>query len=362
MMRHISLTLALLFCLLLLISDSSAQRKNSKNRSQEKKAGNSPAKRVSEGPLIVSRVVGGDLLELSSGERVRLLGADAPVLPESKKPGQEPWASEAKRFTEKLTLGKEVTLKSPAYSTDEYGRRIGFVYAGDTWVDYELIREGHAVLSANRSVDNRSRQLLIEAQKEARTGSRGIWDSSNPLPQPPREFRAANNLSEGDDSKADSWKRTAINPPVTEQPGKPTGKPNSSANSPNVSNPSTNPGTVPASGRPELLPARLALDALIQIDKRISEGVKSGELSRLVATAGQRFDEMMSGPVDRVLARDIKDALDAYRLALDAFKRKESATTGEAERFTRFIDGALEIAGKSTTSALKRLEYIQKQK
>src|SRR6185369_3924835 len=96
------------------------------------------------------------------------------------------------------------------------------------------------------------------------------------------------------------------------------------------------------------------IESLLRVQSRIGEGIKSGELGKLLGTASQYFDSMMISPPDKTLARDLKDSLDAYRLALDAFKRKEAATAAEGERFTKYINQALEIADNSLASAVRR--------
>src|SRR5205823_3564549 len=100
----------------LMATGASAQRRSSKTSGKTNRKESSSkaasAKTTPAGSPVVSRVISGDLLELASGERVRLIGADAPVMPERNKPGQEPWASEARRFTEKLALGKEITINN----------------------------------------------------------------------------------------------------------------------------------------------------------------------------------------------------------------------------------------------------------
>jgi endonuclease YncB( thermonuclease family) len=359
MYKAIPLMALLLIFILPISSPAASQRKKIKKIGQENKTQTAVEKREPVGPLIVSRVISGDLLELTSGERVRLMGADAPVMPERNNPGQEPWAGEARLFTERLTLGKEITIKNFGLAADEYGRRAGLVYIGETCVDYELIKQGLAVVQTNRYLDHQSRQLMLEAQREARTGDRGIWNSANPISQPPHEFRAANNLSEGNNSKSDSWKKAIIpvepSLDIKQNSRTPTGSSGS------IVNKSTQGGaTADTENQSGIQAARETIEALMQLQARINGGIKSSELSRLLSTAQQRFDSMMNGPVDRILARDLKDSLDAYLLTLEAFKRREAASSQDAARFTKYIDGALEIAEKSLASAIQRLKTLSR--
>ncbi|MEW6736564.1 MAG: thermonuclease family protein, partial [Acidobacteriota bacterium] len=292
-----------------------AQRRRGKARAAAKEATTTP---VVSTPIItapnaatiVTRVISGDLLELQSGELVRLMGADAPVMPAPAKPGQEPWASEARHFIEGLVLDKEIKIDGLGLTTDEYGRRIGLVYIDNTWVDYELVRLGLAMVQQNPYLKNSFKQQLLDAQREARASYRGIWNSSKPLEQSPRDFRAANGLPEGDDTIADAWKRTAT--------------PKAPASKEELIN--------SAASTPELQSASQVIEAIVEIQTRLGKGVKSAELGRLVATANEQFTSFKnsSPPPDRILVRDFNDALDAYRLALDALKRKETAATADS--------------------------------
>ena len=81
-------------------------------------------------------------------------------------------------------------------------------------------------------------------------------------------------------------------------------------------------------------------------------GLRSNEIAKLVAIADGKVQAASSvSKVDRILVRNLKDALDAYKLVLDAFKRRETATDAERPRYDKFIDGALEIADKSIIEA-----------
>ena len=69
----------------------------------------------------VSRVIDGDTLELSTGERVRLIGVDAPEI------GQ-PSASEATQFVRNLVEGRTVWLEADGNDTDAFGRLRRYVW------------------------------------------------------------------------------------------------------------------------------------------------------------------------------------------------------------------------------------------
>lgn len=308
---------------------------------------------------IVERVISGDLLLLASGEQLRLMGADAPVLPEGKKSGQEPWASEAKKFTENLVLGKEVTFRSYGIKRDDYGRRVGIVYVEETCLDCELVKYGMAVVQTNRYIDNKTRQILVDAQREAHAGYRGIWNFSNPLPLPPKEFRAANNFPEGDDKASQIWKNVKVKTPRNNTASPSRTDETNSESSTNSKGEGANSSTVNNSN---LQAAADTIVALENIENKIDAGISSGILAKLLTTAREKFAAIPTAGVDRALVRDLKDALDAYQLTLEAFKRKENAPDADRDKFKKYIDSSLEIAETSLKSASKRLEQLDKRK
>jgi endonuclease YncB( thermonuclease family) len=88
----------------------------------------------------LKRVIDGDTIELQSGEKVRYIGIDAPEIGNS-----ECLAFEAmQRNKEMLNRGELKLIKDPNVSNDKYGRLLRYVYAGDTFINSEIIKEGLA--------------------------------------------------------------------------------------------------------------------------------------------------------------------------------------------------------------------------
>jgi endonuclease YncB( thermonuclease family) len=339
---------------------ANARAQSASERAGKKKeapAKDEAAPATPSGPPVVAHVISGDLLQLSNGEFVRLMGADAPVMPNGNKPGQEPWASKAREFTENFAQDKEIVIKNFGLAADEYGRRIGLVYIGEDCLDLELIKQGFAVTQANRYLNNQDKQLLLDAQREARAGYRGIWNFTNPLEQPPREFRAANSISEGDDSKNDAWKVAAKSTPKKSSPRPTNSGPINSGgllgglggydNSKN----SSSPEALQAAGE--------TLEALRNLKEKLEdEGLKGSEMSRMVKIANEHYAAMSEGKIDHYLARDLKDAIDAYSLVVEALKRRDVANDAERSQYKKYIDSGLEIADKSLASASQRYEQL----
>ena len=69
----------------------------------------------------VERVVNGDTLLLTNGERVRLIGVDTPETKHPEKP-VEYFGKEACQFTRGMVEGKEVRLEYDQTRRDKYNR------------------------------------------------------------------------------------------------------------------------------------------------------------------------------------------------------------------------------------------------
>lgn len=82
---------------------------------------------------IVTEVVDGDTFQLKSGQRVRLMGVDAPEY--DRCGGQE-----AKQTLTKLIAGKQVKLTEE--TTEAYGRTLALVWVGSSLVNEKILAEG----------------------------------------------------------------------------------------------------------------------------------------------------------------------------------------------------------------------------
>ena len=83
----------------------------------------------------VERVIDGDTLVIKTGDRVRLVGLDAP---ETGKCG----ASESKQKLEELVSSKIIRIDRD--ERDSWGRRLGMVFVGGVNVSLEMVRSGWA--------------------------------------------------------------------------------------------------------------------------------------------------------------------------------------------------------------------------
>lgn len=92
----------------------------------------------------VKRVVDGDTIDLSNGERVRLIGVDIPELHHPKKAVQY-FAEEAYQFVKKLAEGQEVVLEYDWERKDKYGRTLAYIHrkSDNLFVNAEIVKQGY---------------------------------------------------------------------------------------------------------------------------------------------------------------------------------------------------------------------------
>ena len=123
---------------------------------------------------VIQRVIDGDTVVLSGGERVRYIGLDTPELHHPRKP-VEWYAREAKEFNRQLVDGKPVRLELDVQKRDRYGRLLAYVYLEDgTFVNAELLRQGFGqLLTIPPNVKHVD--LFVQMQREAREAGRGLW-------------------------------------------------------------------------------------------------------------------------------------------------------------------------------------------
>jgi micrococcal nuclease len=141
----------------------------------------------------VSRVVDGDTLKLSGGERIRLIGVDTPevhysdkLLRDAKKSGRniaaiQAMGKTASDFTKSLCTDKRVRLEFDVEKRDRYKRLLAYVYLEDgTFVNAKIIEEGYGqVMTIPPNV--KYADLFLKLQRDAREKRKGLWSSAGGL-------------------------------------------------------------------------------------------------------------------------------------------------------------------------------------
>jgi len=137
----------------------------------------------------VTRVIDGDTVEVDIGGaiyKIRYIGIDAPEL-DDKHPEFSALAQEATRYNRQLVAGKTVRLEKDVSETDIYGRLLRYIYAGDIFVNAEIVRRGLA-RAESYPPDTKYQDYLEEMEAEARQAGKGLWGltpAPAPIPAPP---------------------------------------------------------------------------------------------------------------------------------------------------------------------------------
>lgn len=125
----------------------------------------------------VVHVVDGDTLDLEDGERVRILGIDAPEsYGELECGAEEAWA-----FLEFATLDRRVTLAYESECRDRYGRLLAHVFVGEASIGLRMTEAGMVCplfLEPNRAME----EVYVRASRVAKARGLGLWRNCRPLP------------------------------------------------------------------------------------------------------------------------------------------------------------------------------------
>ena len=111
----------------------------------------------------VASVFDGDTIWLKSGDRVKLIGVNAPEMGRC-------LANEAKQKLSDLVLDKIIDLKE--VKRDEWGRKMGLVYVRETLVNLEILSAG---LGKPDYTPNSRSEDLKEASRRASQDKTGVY-------------------------------------------------------------------------------------------------------------------------------------------------------------------------------------------
>ena len=138
-------------------------------------ASTSPA----EGEYLVTRVIDGDTIEIAiEGEKeiVRYIGIDTPETVHPRKP-VECFGAEAARKNKELAEGRLVRIERDVSDRDTYGRLLRYVYAGEIFINRELVANGYAY-AVTFPPDVKYSAEFKSLESTARLSSLGLWGSS----------------------------------------------------------------------------------------------------------------------------------------------------------------------------------------
>lgn len=137
--------------------------------------------------VTIAMTIDGDTFKTDDGLRIRLYGADAPET----HPKEQSFGREATEFAEALFRenGNRATLE--VMGIDRYKRTLGKLTVGPVGdrkdVGTELLRNGLAWAYRKYLPKGETRDVYLEAEKEAREKRAGLWSEDGPVE--PETFR-----------------------------------------------------------------------------------------------------------------------------------------------------------------------------
>jgi micrococcal nuclease len=120
----------------------------------------------------VTRVIDGDTFETETGEKVRLIGINAPEI-------SDIFGQESKQHLENLILNKTISLEVDNLSgdRDRYQRLLRYVLLEGDDINEKMLLDGFAFAYLRYDFNNSNK--YEQAQLYARENNRGIWGGSD---------------------------------------------------------------------------------------------------------------------------------------------------------------------------------------
>jgi micrococcal nuclease len=120
----------------------------------------------------VTRVVDGDTIELSGGEKVRYILVNANEITNGH---NECYGAEASAFNASLVEGKDVTLAYDTECRDRFGRLLAYVSVDGREVNRLLVERGYACVLYIPPDGMARHQEFETLEAQAMADSRGMW-------------------------------------------------------------------------------------------------------------------------------------------------------------------------------------------
>ena len=151
---------------------------------KNKKPQESLSEETSSGDFVkatIQRVVDGDTFELTTGEKVRIIGVNTPESTTK----TEPYGKEASNYTKEILTGKTIYLQKDVSESDRYGRLLRYAWLEEpkeitkaTIAKYmfnaHLLIEGYGQ-PFTLQPDSKYADIFIEFAREARENEKGLW-------------------------------------------------------------------------------------------------------------------------------------------------------------------------------------------
>src|SRR5690554_2265674 len=123
----------------------------------------------------VLRIIDGDTFELLSGEKIRLIGINAPEM-------NDKYGAESKEYLVNLIQSKDVILKNDSVTKDKdiYGRLLRYVYLDDEDINKKMILDGYALAYTKYSFTKI--EEYKQAEQIAKKDKKGVWIYDENIP------------------------------------------------------------------------------------------------------------------------------------------------------------------------------------
>ena len=138
--------------------------------------------------LSVTRVIDGDTIELSDGQKVRLLGVDSPESHKNEKLKKDALrldktedeiieaGKKSAEFTKKFSEGKEVRLEiEKEHKKDRFDRTLAYVYIDGKSSNESLITSGYACVYLKYPFDKKTKFVSLQLRVEKQRA--GLWNT-----------------------------------------------------------------------------------------------------------------------------------------------------------------------------------------
>ena len=140
--------------------------------------------------VTVERVIDGDTFKTTKGEKVRLLGINAPEVQHDSSPAQ-PFGKQAKNALTALIADKQVRLSFDKEKKDKYGRTLAHVYLRDgRWVNAALVKQGLAHVYTFAPNITAAKKLL-QIEQDAIAAKRKMWSHKRWRVLSPKQLRSS---------------------------------------------------------------------------------------------------------------------------------------------------------------------------
>ena len=116
----------------------------------------------------------GDTVTLSTGDKIRLAGIDAPEI-------KQPFGIQSRDALRSAVLGKPVTVSW--FKVDKYGRKVGKIYLHRIDQNWRMVNAGFAwhFKAYQDEQSPRDRKRYATAEVTARAAHAGLWAAPSPV-------------------------------------------------------------------------------------------------------------------------------------------------------------------------------------